>query len=156
MTVPKCYRRVVRDSAGSKYNETGLTSRAMGKIWTASRKRETRLAKRARMRNTPQRAPSRLSTEQRDQQRGYKLVDQSVEWVSNEGGLGKNTSQGFINPVTGEARWGPRVSEDCSIGLRTIMPMARPFTATTKRWESIAVHAKITPVTDQVMRNSSE
>jgi hypothetical protein len=156
MTVPKCKGRVVRDSKAYRYNETGMNQRALQKIWGAARKRELRLAKRARQRE--RKSPTKKWFTPRtgsvaDRARGYRLVTTQVPWVSNEEvsvtesekikeAQAKSLGIGFLNPVTGEARWGPNTGvEGTPVTLRTTMPIYRPPPHQVHQWVTVAQKA---------------
>lgn len=93
MTVPRCKGRVVRHSRLFRYNESGLTSKAMNKIFTKAKRRALRLAKRARSRKF------KSATNSKHRFLGYHKVTTKVPWVSVCDG------SCFYSPVTGEAIW---------------------------------------------------
>ena len=159
MTVPKCKGRVVRDSKAYRYNETGLNQRALQKIWATGAKRERRLAKRTRRQSRGETKRRFASTEEADRARGYRRVTTQVPWISNEEAARADREQhqkatmglGFLNPVTGEARWGPRESKDESVTLRTTTPIYRPEPHQVHRWVSVAETATgVKPVSQKM------
>lgn len=147
MTVPKCKGRVVRDSKAYRYNETGLNQRALQKIWDAGAKRERRLAKRERRRGKAQTKRCFASPEEANRARGYRRATTEVPWLSNEEVALTDQEKrqeatmglGFLNPITGEARWGPNSGgEGTSVTLRTTMPIYRPEPHLFHHWVSVA------------------
>ena len=161
MTVPKCKGRKVRQSTVYNYNLTGLTSRAMGKIFARNQKREIRLAKRQRerQRDTAPTAKTKLTPDERNLARGYRRVTREVEWVSAESTTTTETDPkklkviqqktrdyGYLHPVTGEALWGDKLDSNGSISLRNIVPMEKPLAITCHHWESVYPLADIKPV----------
>jgi hypothetical protein len=171
MTVPKCKGRKVRQSTVYNYNLTGLTSRAMGKIFARNQKREIRLAKRqrARERNDVSKARTKLTPAERDLARGYRLETRSVEWVSADSITTaeidtkklkaikqKTRGYGYLNPVTGATLWGEKMEPDGSISLRNIIPMEKPLPMTCHHWESVYPLADIKPVCQKLGGHSPE
>ena len=171
MTVPRCRRRIVRDSASARYNLTGLTSRAMAKIYAANRKREVRLARRQRNRGNTTTKPTKANHSQRvarwQKQLGYQPIVDKVAWKSLEEleatdaerleqAKQRTSSKGFYHPVTGQRVWGPRGNPRQGSSLANTMPMSRPDPITCVTWKSVAAPATGVHPVSQKMGASSE
>lgn len=171
MTVPKCKGRKVRQSTVYNYNLTGLTSRAMGKIFARGQKRELRLAKKLRkqQRVDASTTKTKMTPNERDLARGYRRVTKQVEWISADSTTTtetdpkklqairqKTSDYGYFHPVTGTRIWGDKLNPDGAISTRNIVPMEKPLAITCHHWESVYPLADIKPVCQKMGAKSTD
>ena len=124
MTVPRSRGRKKGISEPYKFNEVGSYHLSRHHLKKAAR-RERRLSRKARQ---TQSSRPRMSKEERDLARGYRLVTESLEWKQIMG------AQCCVHPVHGSAFW--RSSFKDPNGVK-VWNTDVPADIEVSRWESI-------------------